>query len=485
MPSDGTLFELVPITGKGMGLRATVPIPKGTRIMGDKALITFDLDEAESTLANYIDTVWPKVAKLKEKHRASYNLYMTLANIYPDDGKIENKEAGIARTSSILLQTNPDRHAVFPNAARLNHSCNPNAYYSWNEAIGRLTVHAVRDIKEGEEITIHYHLAVETQANRQHRHALAFRFICQCAVCVAPLPARRQRDNLLCVLRKHLDVFDSGRIDEIKLEDGSLALRHSRELIEVAEAVGMSNTIISDALREAAMTCIFNSDQARANIFAQKAYETRLVLEGPDSVNVKKLAKFAKNPANYKDFGITDDWKSKPQDIPTDMTDTDFEMWLWRIRDDAFLWTKSNLRPILGDFSDEKLFPLFGQIPAVNELDPRYWHLNGTSNTITALKFWALLGEIVSVDITDRLKLIVKDKIGTTFPVTFQTPNHGIELGIPSLRIGNAIAIISAERRMMPGEVVQGIIQRRAAMTKVSLKYFVHMFMTDFCRSST
>jgi hypothetical protein len=46
--------------------------------------------------------------------------------------------------------------AVFEHASRLNHSCIPNCYASWNRTIGRLCVQAIRDIKEGEELYIAY-----------------------------------------------------------------------------------------------------------------------------------------------------------------------------------------------------------------------------------------------------------------------------------------------------------------------------------------
>jgi len=134
--------------------------------MADKALILFEMVEEEASLADYIGIIGPKLAKLKKK---DYDIFMALCNIHPNMGKLEHTQAGIARTSSIMLSLNPEKHGIFPNVARINHSCVPNAFYSWNEAIGRLTVHAVKDIKKGEEITIHYHIAVEVSADRQKR----------------------------------------------------------------------------------------------------------------------------------------------------------------------------------------------------------------------------------------------------------------------------------------------------------------------------
>lgn len=467
MAATTTTFELVAIDGKGMGLRATEPIPKGTRIISDKPLIIFEYDDESCTMKEYLGVIGLKLTKLREKYRAAYRAFMSLANIYTTgDEKLELKEAGIARTSSILLSINPHRHGVFENAARLNHSCSPNAYYHWNETIGRLTVHAVRDINKGEEITIHYHLVLESLVARQQRHMLAFRFVCQCGVCTAPVADRLHRDNLLAVLRKHLDIFDSGEIDELKHIDSDLALRHCREITAVAEAAGMANSIVSDSLWEAAITAIFNGDQARAIVFAKRSHEARIVLEGSDGDSVTKLAKFIKSPANHKDYGISTAWKSKPQDIPTDLSQNEFESWLWRTSTETFRALKAALRPCLGDFNDTELYPLFHQLPHTSSTDPRFWYHDTKDKRLTAIRFWCLMGEVVQCDISHGVKLIVKDKAGVKFPIWFHTPRLGMELGLGLLKEGNAICINCAEYCEMPGGI-RGIVQRQSGLTKV------------------
>lgn len=72
--------------------------------------------------------------------------------------------------------------AVFPNAARFNHSCVPNACFAWNEAIGRETVHVMRDVGVGEEVVISYVDAEHGKRLRawELRH---YGFVCGCAAC--------------------------------------------------------------------------------------------------------------------------------------------------------------------------------------------------------------------------------------------------------------------------------------------------------------
>ena len=67
-------------------------------------------------------------------------------------------------------------------ASRINHSCLPNAHYSWNENIRRETLHAVKNISKDEEITINYCSAIRTLDDRQ-RELEPYLFTCCCPAC--------------------------------------------------------------------------------------------------------------------------------------------------------------------------------------------------------------------------------------------------------------------------------------------------------------
>ena len=66
--------------------------------------------------------------------------------------------------------------------SRINHSCIPNAHYSWNCSIKRVTVHAVKDIPIDEEITISYCSAMRNFEERQ-RELEPYVFACNCPAC--------------------------------------------------------------------------------------------------------------------------------------------------------------------------------------------------------------------------------------------------------------------------------------------------------------
>lgn len=67
-------------------------------------------------------------------------------------------------------------------ASRINHSCVPNSHFSWNTNIERVTLHAVKDIPKGEEITISYCSAIQTLEERK-RELKPYVFTCDCPAC--------------------------------------------------------------------------------------------------------------------------------------------------------------------------------------------------------------------------------------------------------------------------------------------------------------
>lgn len=85
---------------------------------------------------------------------------------------------------------------LFLEYSHINHSCRPNVQNCFNATIGEETVHAIRDIDEGEELVTSY---IGTSRTKEQRQELLkpWDFICCCEVCEGPGAAasesRRQR----------------------------------------------------------------------------------------------------------------------------------------------------------------------------------------------------------------------------------------------------------------------------------------------------
>lgn len=182
---------------KGYGCFATKVIKRGTRILADDPLLIVPV-------GNYmlcdIQVAYDKLSADDQK------LYFTLHSGHGQDkGKWpssihesvreddrarirEQHAARMAKEPSIIsiFQTNCMEHdkgaAVFPYASRFNHSCNPNACFTWNSAIQKETIHAMTDIQLGEEITLSY---CDMTHNRMLRkwELNHYGFECDCRAC--------------------------------------------------------------------------------------------------------------------------------------------------------------------------------------------------------------------------------------------------------------------------------------------------------------
>ena len=168
------LYIIKESPGKGLGMFATTNIRKGTRIITEKPFLTLakspelswsdpyapnDISEAFDRLPN------SKRLKYMQLHCPKRTDCSVLVSIY---------EANCYEMGS--------GDCICINASRINHSCIPNAHYSWNDNIKRLTVHAVKDIPEGEEITINYCSGFSTLNERRHK-LKPYVFTCLCPAC--------------------------------------------------------------------------------------------------------------------------------------------------------------------------------------------------------------------------------------------------------------------------------------------------------------
>jgi hypothetical protein len=85
---------------------------------------------------------------------------------------------------------------IFIQGSRLNHSCDPNSYYSWNPSTGHGRFYAVRNITPGEELTISY-LPFSTwkKATRQRLLLLDTIFHAHVSCAVIALVQQQQRKS--------------------------------------------------------------------------------------------------------------------------------------------------------------------------------------------------------------------------------------------------------------------------------------------------
>lgn len=142
------MYALQEVPGKGRGLVATRKISKGTRILSEEPIIrvpeVLDSQTQLESIHEQVDALTP------DQRRA----FLSLHNIYVNDAA--SQYLGIIRTNALPFGDDVEEGGIFLDACLINHACDNNAQKSWNENIKRHTVHALRDIEKGDEITIYY-----------------------------------------------------------------------------------------------------------------------------------------------------------------------------------------------------------------------------------------------------------------------------------------------------------------------------------------
>ena len=257
--------------------------------------------------------------------KAQQHSFFALRNSF----KELNPFMGIVKTNALPLGSNASSGGIFPVCSRFNHSCCSNAEYSWCSAIGQERVFAVKDIKEGEEITVSYlsDRFWPTARNERQQHLLAnFAFRCSCDVCsrgsdeVSASNERRQTLSQLDALIGDgvLIVMQPGR-----------ALAHCKETLYLLEKEGESGVKIYATYYDAFQVCVTHGDFARASAMAGLAAKAKRDCQGNYADGIEDIEQLIKSPQSHRLAGTTSKWRSKVGHARAPESEG-FEEWLWR-----------------------------------------------------------------------------------------------------------------------------------------------------------
>ena len=311
-----SLFSLQDVPGKGKGLAASRDIPKGTLIINEPPLFTTETLKNPATFEKDLGAIVRALPK--EGQRA----FLSLHNNNPGSEPLSN----IVRSNGYPLGPNSEVGGVFPLVARLNHSCRPNAQHAWNEKFHQELVHVVRDVREGEELTLSYHMGGPSTKRREALKAY-FGFDCACELCSFPPAGLKLSDERLDKAEKFDEAI--GNSKRVK-QTPELALADCHALLKIFQEEQIFDLRLPRLYYDAFQICAMHSDQGRAAVFAQRSRETRIVCEGEESAEVENLRKLEEKPSSFENFGATKKWKSAKDSIPTDLGEEDFERWLWK-----------------------------------------------------------------------------------------------------------------------------------------------------------
>jgi hypothetical protein len=116
----------------------------------------------------------------------------------------------------------------------------------------------------------------------------------------------------------------------MKKPDDCLADCHRLLQVLEEEYKGSAGALIARLYYDAFQISITHGDQARASVFAERGYRSRIICEGEDSPETQKIKNLMENPARHRNFGASKRWKTAKGLVPKGLDTDGFEKWLWR-----------------------------------------------------------------------------------------------------------------------------------------------------------
>ncbi|KAF5684390.1 SET domain-containing protein [Fusarium denticulatum] len=425
--TENRIFILQDIPGKGKGLVATNKILKGTRILSEEPIIRVPDNAPDSPALQSL--IRRQVDELTSDQRQAF---LSMCNVYRSD--TASQYLGIIRTNAIPIDTGG---GIFIDACRINHACDNNAQKAWNDSIGRHTIHALRDIDKGEEITITYVGVLSNRRTRQEVLRNKFKFTCLCSLCSLPAHLSAESDRRLDeILQLDRRIGREGLMGI--LSDPKRILGYVDRQVRLYNEQGPDDLGLPRAFFDAAQICAAHGDLARARVFTERAAAGWLVLDGDDSPKVLNAKQLARNPSRHDTYGNSAAWSTDADDIPQGLGPNEFEDWLWKREKESKPEEQGLLR-------NHATFPSFTQLPNETDVDENFFKTRDGVN-YQPRRHWCFLAEIIDHVILVRLQMEVKDVAGKTISLFFYTDRRGSEIAPSQLCKGYTIAVLYAQQ---------------------------------------
>ncbi|CZT13475.1 hypothetical protein WAI453_012436 [Rhynchosporium graminicola] len=318
LTTSKNLWEIVDIPGKGKGIIVTQATTPGTLLLSEAPLLTTDVVSSIATAEADLETALSKLSLSEQEN------FRTLHTNFPEND--DEKLIGIIRSNAYPLGSDTDVGGLFPEIARINHSCLPNSVQYWNELLGKQTIYAVRPMAKGEEITTCYQ---HGGTSKQRKEVLKeyFRFDCMCELCSLPADELQASDERMSQAEKLDQTI--GNSKKVHFEPDEV-MKCARQMFDIYQTEDIKDGRLSRLYYDLFQMCNMHSDLARARCFAKYYTDAKKMAEGGDSLNVLEMKAFMKNPSKHESFGSTEKWATKASDVPKGLNPGAFKKWLWR-----------------------------------------------------------------------------------------------------------------------------------------------------------
>lgn len=284
------MFEITTVRGKGKGWKALRDIQPGTPLLGEQVLF-WVLDDTD----------------VDDSHERDHNEFRALSCPRP----VTPQRRFDANSFAMGIDENEtNKYGIFPQASRINHSCIPNAYFTWNPELGQsglLTVYAIVHIPKDAEIVVDY-CSVDSLKNARDRHQdrLHYGFKCTCPACRTNTAFARKSDER----RERMKVLE-GLITPVENQEPAdqttESLFNHMEISNLLQEEGLIYPDLADAYHGQALWWWRESErvdgQKGADEYqkecrrqqlqnARKKLDLDVICNGHDSSEVKKTLEF-------------------------------------------------------------------------------------------------------------------------------------------------------------------------------------------------
>lgn len=227
------LIEVRVAPGKGLGVFAKVNIPRGTRILAEAAVLKIKTYPYAQEIIRVFETLGP----------SAQDSYLNLFSYTNPEGRrefAENMDCDwheidtFQRTVLSIYTANAFMQCVFLLGSRFNHSCVPNTQSLYNAALDMQTMHTIRDVAAGEELTIMYTKTCNMNRRQRGGQLEKWGFLCECPACGDTEEARKGDEK-----RTVMFGLDQALAFNTRMGHWPLVRKQAKKLAALQEAEGL------------------------------------------------------------------------------------------------------------------------------------------------------------------------------------------------------------------------------------------------------
>lgn len=169
---------------------------------------------------------------LSKENQLDFLTLSVIESKLPENPDLPDIALNVFESNAVRADDNSSG-AVYKNACRINHSCQPNSDYFYRADFDALLVHALEDIQQGEEITAPYfNAAAHTYAERQAYLKEAYDFTCECRACAKSEEERAASDSRRSIIAQFKEKLVGWGDEKVESEEALASIEAALAISE-------------------------------------------------------------------------------------------------------------------------------------------------------------------------------------------------------------------------------------------------------------